>query len=67
MNFFLNYRLQKQELLKRANGPVSEYLWRVNMLKGPKDKQSEYANMHGRIFLSFFDHSERKSAEKILF
>ena len=33
------------------------------MLKGSKD----CLNLHGSIFVVFFDHSERKSAEKILF
>ena len=42
---------------------VSELLWIVKMLKGSKD----CLNLHGSIFVVFFDHSERKSAEKILF
>ena len=41
--------------------PLSEHLWRVNMLKGPKD----CLNLHGCIFLIYFDHSEKKSAPKI--
>ena len=32
-------------------------------VKGPKDS----SNLHGSIFLIFFDQSERKSARKILF
>ena len=43
--------------------PVTEHLWTANMLKGPK----HCLNLHGRIFVIFFDHSERKSAQKILF
>ena len=43
--------------------PVSEHLWTVNMLKGPKD----CLNLRGSIFVMFFDHSERKSAPKIMF
>ena len=33
------------------------------MLKGPKDS----LNLHGTIFVIFFDHSESKSARKALF
>ena len=36
---------------------MSEDLWTVNMLKGPKD----CLNPHGSIFVRFFDYSERKS------
>ena len=42
---------------------MSEHLWIVNMLKGPKD----YLNLHGIILLILFDHSQRKSAQKIPF
>ena len=58
---FRNYRLQKAGLVKCLKSPVSEHLWTANMLKGPK----RCFNLHGRIFLIFFDHSERKSAQKI--
>ena len=50
---FCIYRLQKAALLKCPRSPVSEHLWTVNMLKGPKN--SIY--MHGSIFATFFDHS----------
>ena len=60
---FWYYRLQKAELLKCPKIPVSEHLWTVNMLKGPKD----WLNLHGRIFVIFFDRSKRKSPQKILF
>ena len=40
--------------------PRSEHLWKVNMLKGPKN----FFNLHGRIFVIVFEHSERKSAQK---
>ena len=60
---FWNYRLQKAGLLKCLKSPVSEHLWTVNMLKGPK----HCINLHGSIFVIFFDHSERKSARKTLF
>ena len=50
---FWNYRLQKAELLKSLKRAVSERLWIVNMLKGPKDR----LKMHGSIFFIFFDHS----------
>ena len=36
--------------------PVSEHLWNVNMLKGPKHVFS----LHGNIFLILFDYAERK-------
>ena len=34
-----------------------------NMLKGPKDS----LNLHVNIFVRFFDHSVKKSAQKMLF
>ena len=37
--------------------------WTVMMLKGPKD----CLNLHGSIFVLFFDHSEGKSARNALF
>ena len=43
--------------------PVPEHLWRVNLVKGPK----HCLNMHGRIFVIFFDHSDIELAQKILF
>ena len=43
--------------------PVSEQLWIVKILKGPK----ECLNPHGSIFLTFLVHTERKPAQKILF
>ena len=46
-------RLQKAALLKRPRSPLSEHLWTVNMLKGPKNSIC----MHGSIFVIFFDHS----------
>ena len=61
--FFWNYRLQKAALLKCLKSPLSEHLWTVHMLKGPKN----CLNLHGSIFVIFFDHSERKLAQKILF
>ena len=60
---FWTYRLQKAGLLKCLKSPVSEHLWTVNMLKGPK----HCINLKGSIFVIFFDHSERKSARKTLF
>ena len=59
----LRGRLQKPMLLKCRVSGVSEHLWTLNMLKRPK----HCINLHGSIFLIFFDHSERKSALKILF
>ena len=61
--FFWKYRLQKAEWLESRKSPVSEHFWTVKMLKGPK----HFFNLHGDIFVFFFDHSERKSAPKILF
>ena len=60
---FWYFRLQKAELLQSLKSSLSEHLWTVNMLKGPKD----YFNLHGSIFVRFFDNSERKSARKFLF
>ena len=60
---FWNFRLPKGGLFKCFKSPVSQHLWPVNMLKGPK----HCLNLHGRILVTFFDHSERKSAQKILF
>ena len=57
---FLNYRLQKARLLKCLKRPVSEYFRPVNILKAPK----HCLNIHSGIFIIFFDHSERKWAEK---
>ena len=60
---FWNYRLQIAGLLKYLKSPVSEHLWKVNMLKCPKYS----LNMHGSIFVIFFVNSEKKSAWKALF
>ena len=60
---FINFRFQKQELLKCRKNSVSEHLWTVKILKRPKDS----LNLHGTIFVIFFKHSERISAGKILF
>ena len=60
---FWNYRLQKVGLLKSLKSLLSEHLWRVNMFKGAKCS----SNMHGSIFVIFFDHFERKSTRKALF
>ena len=57
---FLNYRLQKAALVKCLKGHVSEHLWTVNMLRGPK----HCLNQHGSVFVVFFDQDERKSAQK---
>ena len=53
---FQNYRLQKAGLLKWLKCPVSEHLWTVNMLKGPK----HCLNLHSSIFAIYFDHCEGK-------
>ena len=60
---FLNYRLQKAELLKCIQSPASEHLSKANMLKGPENS----LNLHKRILVIFFGHSGRYSARKILF
>ena len=60
---YRNYTLEKAELLKWTEKLVSEHLLTVNMLKDPK----HCLNLHGSIFSIFFDHSERESAQKILF
>ena len=58
---FLNQRQQKARLLKCLKSPLSEHLWTVNMLKGPKD----YLKLHGSFFVIIFDNSEIKSDSKI--
>ena len=58
-----NYRLEKAGLLKCPKSLVSEHLWRVNMLTGPK----HCINLQLSIFFIFFDHSETKSGPKTPF
>ena len=60
---YRNYRVEKAELLKWTKNLVWEHLSTVKMLKDPK----HCLNLHGSIFVIFFDHSERKSAPKTLF
>ena len=60
---FWNYRLQNAGLLKCPKSRVAEHFWRVNMLEGPK----HCINLHGNMFVIFFDHSETKSYPIILF
>ena len=55
--------MQKAGLFKNLKSLVSEYLWIVNMLKGPK----HCLNLHGSIFAMFLDHSVKEAARKILF
>ena len=57
---FCNYRLEKAGLLKCPKSLVSEHLWRVNMLTGPK----HCINLQLSIFFIFFDYSETKSGPK---
>ena len=59
----LNYRVKKAGLLKCLKSRVSEHLRTVNMLKVLK----HCLNLHGSIFVVFFDDSERISARKIFF
>ena len=63
VDFFLQLHTEKCELLKCLKSSKSEHLWTVNMLKEP----IECSNLRGSIFLRFFDDSENKSAQKILF
>ena len=60
---FWSFRLKKAGLLKFLKSPVSEHLWTVNMLKGPK----HCLILHDSNFVIFLDHSERKLPRKILF
>ena len=60
---FWNYILPKARLLKCLKGPVSEELWTVNVLKSPKP----FLNLHGSIFVRFFDNSEKKISPKSSF
>ena len=52
--------MQNAYLLECLKIPVSGHLWTVNMLKGPK----HCLNLHGSIFVRFFDHSEKKISLK---
>ena len=63
VDFFLQLHTEKCELLKGLKSSKSEHLWTVNMLK----EQKECLNLHGSIFVIFFDDSENKSAQRILF
>ena len=54
---------EKRSSLNAQKAPVSEHLWKFNILKGPK----HCFNPHGIIFVIFFVHSERKSAPKTIF
>ena len=65
------YRSERKELEKFCLSSTSnvetvwecwEHLLTVNILKGSK----LFLNLRGSIFVIFFDHSERKSARKIL-
>ena len=49
--------------LNATKSLVSEHLWTVNMLKGPK----YCLILHGSIFVIFSGHSETKSSLLILF
>ena len=59
---FWNYRVEKARLLKFLERSVSEHLWTVNTLSGPK----HCLNLHGSIFVGFVYHSEKTSARKVL-
>ena len=43
--------------------PASERLWTVNILKG----LNHWLNLHGSVFVIFFDNSEIKSPRETLF
>ena len=71
--YFRSYRLQIALLLKfrkrpeskhlwTVENPVSEHLWGVNILNGPK----HCWNVHGSSLVICFDHSERNSVKKYL-
>ena len=47
-----NYRLQNEGLLKCLKTSVSEHLWTVNMLKGPKDCLNLQCSIFCHIFWS---------------
>ena len=61
--YFENYRLQKAGSLKCLKSLVSEHLWTVNMLKGPKD----CLNLHGSIFVIFLITLKGNQLEKFCF
>ena len=49
-DFFLNLKTVKSWLLKCVKRALSENLWMLSIIKGPKDK----LNLHGSIFVIFF-------------
>ena len=52
---FSNYGLQKSGLLKWPKSPISEHLWIVNMLKGPKGCLNKSAGPYFcNLFLSLY-------------
>ena len=54
---------KKRTYLNAQKATKSEHLSVVNILKDPK----HWLNLHGSVFVIFFDHSQRKSAQKTLF
>ena len=60
---FWNYKQQKAGLLKCLKSPVSENLWTVNMLKGPK----HCTNLYGSIFVTFLITLKQNRVEKLSF
>ena len=58
--YLRNYRLQKAWLIKCLKSPMSEHLWTVSMLKGPK----HCLNLHGSSFVKFFGHYRRTQVRK---
>ena len=59
---FCNYKLEKSGLPKCIKSPMSEHLWGVNMLSGPK----HCLNLHGCIFVIFFDEFEEKISVSVV-
>ena len=51
-----------QSYVNAQKASVSEHLWTVNILKGPKHG----LNSQGSFFVIFFDHPQKKSAPKTL-
>ena len=63
---FWNYRVENVVLLTCLKRLVSEHLWMVKMLKRPKDCLNLNSNIFPFRVIMLFDHSERKSARKIM-
>ena len=61
MIYFRSYWLQKAWLIKSLKSTMSENLWTVNKLKGPKNCSSLQGISFVIFFLSLWDNSSSKN------